>query len=168
MSTTALRLHARQRTAVGLGVGVLACVLAWTSSAAGAAAAKLVNTQACTLVTLPEAVKVMGKPLKRKPHIDGNQSLYCHYNATTGLGHLDVSINPDCGLLLLALDKNLFGPTQQRIKGIGDGGLLNKGRGNVQIAKGKACFTISAGEGTRNVADAVMLAMAKTAAGRTS
>ena len=75
------------------------------------------------------------------PHIDGDQSLYCRCQATTGLGHLDVSINPDCKLLLLALDKNMFSATQQGIKGIG---------------------------GTSNVADAVMLAMAKTAASRIS
>ena len=168
MSTSALRPHAPRRVAVGLVAGVLAGVLAGTPSGVTAAPTKLAKTKACALVTLPEAVKVMGKPLERKPHIDGDQSLYCHYNTTTGPGHLDVSINPDCKLLLLALDKNLFSPTQQRIKGIGDGGLLNKGRGNVQIAKGKACFSISAGEGTRNVADAVMLALAKTAAGRVS
>ena len=166
MSTAAPHPIASKRSVVTVTVGVLASVLALTPSQAGAAAAKLVNTEACTLVTMPEAVKVMGKPLKRKPHIDGNQSHYCHYNATTGLGHLDVTINSDCGFLLLALNKNLFGPKQQRIKGIGDGGLLNKGSGNVQIAKGKGCFTISAGAGTSSVADTVMLALAKTAAGR--
>ncbi len=120
----------------------------------------------CALVTQAEAEQAVGGPVK---HLASTVrgSTVCNYFGDGISGNLSVDTGPlFCKLLYLALKNNIFGGVQQRIDDIGDGGMLVKGGGNVQIAVAGGCFTIDGRSGSGDLPDATMLSLARTAAQR--
>lgn len=120
----------------------------------------------CTLVTQAEAAQAVGGPVK---HLESTVrgATVCNYFGDGTSGSLSVDTAPlFCKLLYLALEKNIFGGVQQRIDDIGNGGMLVKGGGNVQIAVAGGCFTIDGRSGSTDMPDATMLSLARTAVER--
>lgn len=128
------------------------------------------NADPCTLLTAAEAADVIGA-VNNTPGV-GTDNRTCVYVSSehTG-GQLAVTEqSPDlCALLFLALDKDMFGGAQVRIDGIGDGGMLVEGNGNVQLVVDGGCVEVD-GRLTYDlkVDDDTMLRLAKAAAGRVS
>lgn len=124
----------------------------------------------CTLITSSEAGTVIGA-VSDTPGV-GTDKHTCVYvsSAHTG-GQIAVTEQaPDfCKLLFLALDKDMFGGKQVRIDNIGDGGMIVKGNGNVQLVVDSGCLEVD-GRTTYDakVDDDTMLRLARTAAGRVS
>lgn len=134
--------------------------------AKGVASPKPLAVDPCELVTQAEAAQAVGGPVK---HIASTVrgTTVCNYFGDGASGSLSVDTAPlFCKLLYLALEKNIFGGVQQRIDGIGNGGMLVKGGGNVQIAVAGGCFTIDGRSGSTDMPDATMLTLARTAAER--
>lgn len=131
-----------------------------------AASPKPLAVDPCTLVTQAEAAQAVGGPVKHLESTVRGASV-CNYFGDGASGSLSVDAAPIfCKLLYLALEKNIFGGPQQRIDDIGDGGMLVKGGGNVQIAVAGGCFTIDGRNGSADLPDATMLSLARTAVGR--
>ncbi len=120
----------------------------------------------CTLVKQAEAAQAIGGPVKHLESTVRGASV-CNYFGDGASGSLSVDTAPiTCKVLYLALEKNIFGGPQQRIDDIGDGGMLVKGGGDVQIAVAGGCFTIDGQSGSGDLPDATMLSLARTAVDR--
>ncbi|MGI8682412.1 MAG: hypothetical protein ACR2JO_09880 [Mycobacteriales bacterium] len=120
----------------------------------------------CTLVTQAEAAQAVGGPVKHLESTVRGASV-CNYFGDGTPGNLSVDTSPlFCKLLYLALKNNIFGGVQQRIDDIGDGGMLVKGGGNVQITVAGGCFTIDGRSGSTDMPDVTMLSLARIAAQR--
>lgn len=117
----------------------------------------------CTLVTAPEAQQIVGLPVTQ-----GRNGWVCTYVANGNGGRVAVQEQAPafCKLLFLALRENMFGGIQVRRDDVGDGGMLVKGNGNVQFVSHGGCVEVEAATGNTHPADDIMLALARTAAGR--
>jgi hypothetical protein len=121
----------------------------------------------CTLVTPDEATQALGidvNPLKT----DNGGGGACNYLGVGSPSHLLASLPSvaDCKLLFLQIDNNLFGDVQHRIDGIGDGGMLVAGEGNLQIAVHQGCIELDGATADGPLPDTTMLDLARTAVAR--
>jgi hypothetical protein len=125
------------------------------------------NFDPCTLISQAEAKTALGidvTPLKT----DNGGGGTCNYLGVGSPSHLLASlpITADCKLLFTQIDRNLFGDVQHRIDGIGDGGMLVAGQGNLQIAIHHGCFELDGATADGPLPDAMMLDLARTAVAR--
>lgn len=118
----------------------------------------------CALVTQPEAETTVGAKLRKGLTND----TVCTYGVAGDAGRVAVVLqSPDfCKLLILALDENIFGSVQVRRDDVGDGGMQVLGHGNVQFLSHDGCVEVEGSTATGNIADPVILEMAKVAASR--
>jgi len=119
----------------------------------------------CILVTQAEAEKAVGATVTQGVGSDGT---VCTYDAKGDSGLVTVVLQAPmwCKLLFLALKENLFGNTQVRRDDVGDGGMQVVGNGNVQFTSHGGCVEVEGSTATGKLPDAVVLQMAKNAAGR--
>lgn len=134
---------------------------------AGLGQAVQLSFDPCTLITQTEAKTALGVDVNPLSTDNGGGGA-CNYLGVGSPSHLLASLpsSADCNLLFLQIDSNLFGDVQKRIDGIGDGGMLVTGEGNLQIAVHHGCFEIDAATADGPLPDATMLDLARTAVAR--
>jgi hypothetical protein len=125
------------------------------------------NFDPCTLITQAEAKTALGVDVNPLSTDNGGGGA-CNYLGVGSPSHLLASLpsSADCNLLFLQVDSNLFGDVQKRIDGIGDGGMLVTGEGNLQIAVHHGCFELDGATADGPLADSAMLDLARTAVAR--
>lgn len=121
----------------------------------------------CTLITEAEAKATLDVDVTKLSTDNGGGGA-CDYVGVGSPSHLLASLpsSADCNLLFLQIDNGLFGDVQKKIDGIGDGGMLVAGQGNLQIAVHRGCFEIDAATADGPLPDAKMLDLARTAVSR--
>ncbi len=125
------------------------------------------NFDPCTLITQAEAKTALGVDVNPLSTDNGGGGA-CNYLGVGSPSHLLASLpsSADCNLLFLQIDSNLFGDVQKRVDGIGDGGMIVTGEGNLQIAIHHGCFELDGATADGPLADSAMLDLARTAASR--
>jgi hypothetical protein len=121
----------------------------------------------CTLITQDEAKAALGIDVSPLSTDNGGGGT-CNYLGVGSPSHLLASLPSvaDCKLLYLQIDRNLFNDVQTRIDGVGDGGMLVVGEGNLQIAVHHGCFELDGATADGPLPDATMLGLARTAVAR--
>ena len=146
-----------------------------SSSSAPAGAAGLgdpvqLNFDPCLLITADEAASVLGVAVSPVKYDNGGGGV-CNYVGVGSPAHLSAA-EPAvamCKLLYTQIERDLFGDVQKRVDGIGDGGMLVVGEGNIQIAVHSGCIVLDGATGETGdtpVPDQTMLDLARTAVGR--